>query len=307
MAQAKEQSQTMAQAQNRNTESTGEKRPRTRRPYYQRRPRRPQQPKEAAVPIHIYPLGGLGEVGKNMTVYECCGDMIIVDCGLVFPDSDMYGVDLVIPDFTFVVQNKEKIKGLLITHGHEDHIGSIPYLLQKFDLPIYGTRLTCGLIRNKLEEFGLAGKTKFVEITPKQKLKLGCFTVEPIHVNHSIPDAVAFAIDSPAGTIIQTGDFKIDYKNRELRPGQYRHESRRQRYGICLSSPWRRSLYNCRFYNRFDGRRQNQCRHNRPNFKSSIRLYKRNIFVRCIVKPCLSVKPTYLTQMLSLWKTKKLS
>ena len=211
MAQAKEQGQTMAQAQNRNTESTGEKRPRTRRPYYQRRPRRPQQPKEAAVPIHIYPLGGLGEVGKNMTVYECCGDMIIVDCGLVFPDSDMYGVDLVIPDFTFVVQNKDKIKGLLITHGHEDHIGSIPYLLQKFDLPIYGTRLTCGLIRNKLEEFGLAGKTKFVEITPKQKLKLGCFTVEPIHVNHSIPDAVAFAIDSPAGTIIQTGDFKIDY------------------------------------------------------------------------------------------------
>ena len=161
--------------------------------------------------IHIYPLGGLGEVGKNMTVYECCGDMIIVDCGLVFPDNDMFGVDMVIPDFTFVVQNKDKIKGLLITHGHEDHIGSIPYLLQKFDLPIYGTRLTCGLIRNKLEEFGLAGKTKFVEITPRQKLKLGCFTVEPIHVNHSIPDAVAFAIDSPAGTIIQTGDFKIDY------------------------------------------------------------------------------------------------
>ena len=212
MAQAKEQSQAMAQSRNNNaSESTGEKRPRTRRPYYQRRPRRPQQPKEAAVPIHIYPLGGLGEVGKNMTVYECCGDMIIVDCGLVFPDSDMYGVDLVIPDFAFVVQNKDKIKGLLITHGHEDHIGSIPYLLQKFDLPIYGTRLTCGLIRNKLEEFGLAGKTKFVEITPKQKIKLGCFTVEPIHVNHSIPDSVAFAIDSPAGTIIQTGDFKIDY------------------------------------------------------------------------------------------------
>ena len=146
-----------------------------------------------------------------MTVYECNGDMIIVDCGLVFPDSDMYGVDMVIPDFTFVVQNKDKIKGLLITHGHEDHIGSIPYLLQKLDLPIYGTRLTCGLIRNKLEEFGLAGKTKFVEITPRQKIRLGCFTIEPIHVNHSIPDAVAFAIDSPAGTIIQTGDFKIDY------------------------------------------------------------------------------------------------
>ena len=198
MAQTKEQNHAPAPAQ---ANASGEKRPRTsRRPHYTRRPRRPQQPKEAATPIHIYPLGGLGEVGKNMTGYECCGDMIIVDCGLVFPDNDMFGVDMVIPDMTFVVQNKEKIKGLLITHGHEDHIGSIPYLLQKFDLPIYGTRLTCGLIRNKLEEFGLAGK-----------IKLGCFTVEPIHVNHSIPDAVAFAIDSPAGTIIQTGDFKIDY------------------------------------------------------------------------------------------------
>lgn len=147
------------------TAPAGEKRarPTTRRPYYNRRPRRAQQPKEAATPIHIYPLGGLGEVGKNMTVYECNGDMIIVDCGLVFPDSEMFGVDMVIPDFTFVVQNKDKIKGLLITHGHEDHIGSIPYLLQKISLPVYGTRLTCGLIKNKLEEFGLAGKTKFVE------------------------------------------------------------------------------------------------------------------------------------------------
>ena len=129
MAQVKEQNPAQAQNNpNRNSESGGEKRTRTRRPYYNRRPRRSQQPKEAAVPIHIYPLGGLGEVGKNMTVYECNGDMIIVDCGLVFPDSEMYGVDMVIPDFTFVVQNKDKIKGLLITHGHEDHIGSIPYL-----------------------------------------------------------------------------------------------------------------------------------------------------------------------------------
>ena len=195
------------------TAPAGEKhtRPTTRRPYYNRRPRRAQQPKEAATPIHIYPLGGLGEVGKNMTVYECNGDMIIVDCGLVFPDSEMFGVDMVIPDFTFVVQNKDKIKGLLITHGHEDHIGSIPYLLQKISLPVYGTRLTCGLIKNKLEEFGLAGKTKFVEIVPRQKIKLGCFTVEPIHVNHSIPDSVGFAIECPAGVILCTGDFKIDY------------------------------------------------------------------------------------------------
>ena len=151
MAQTKETAAAAAAATHAKPAENGEKRPRTtRRPYYNRRPRRPQQPKEAATPIHIYPLGGLGEVGKNMTVYECNGDMIIVDCGLVFPDSEMYGVDMVIPDFTFVVQNKDKIKGLLITHGHEDHIGSIPYLLQKFDLPVYGTRLTCGLIRNKL-------------------------------------------------------------------------------------------------------------------------------------------------------------
>ncbi len=123
--------------------------------------------------------------------------MIVVDCGLVFPDSDMYGVDLVIPDFTYLVQNKDRIKGVFITHGHEDHIGALPYLLKQINVPIYATRLTAGLIKNKLEEHRLLGSTKLVEITPKRKFKLGCFTVEPIHVNHSIPDSVAFAIDSP--------------------------------------------------------------------------------------------------------------
>jgi ribonuclease J len=215
MAEQKEMNRTgttNAGAANNANHATGAQRTqRARRPYYPRRTQHAQQPKASAAQLHIYPLGGLGEVGKNMTVYECNGDMIIVDCGLVFPDSDMYGVDLVIPDFTFVEQNRDKIRGLLITHGHEDHIGSIPYLLKKMDVPVYGTRLTCGLIKNKLEEFGLAGKTRFVEITPKKKVRLGCFTVEPIHVNHSIPDAVAFAIDSPAGVVIQTGDFKIDY------------------------------------------------------------------------------------------------
>ena len=212
MAQVKEQNPAQAQNNpNRNSESGGEKRTRTRRPYYNRRPRRSQQPKEAAVPIHIYPLGGLGEVGKNMTVYECNGDMIIVDCGLVFPDSEMYGVDMVIPDFTFVVQNKDRIKGLLITHGHEDHIGSLPYLLKKFNVPIYAAKLTIGLIKNKLEEHGLASSAIFHEIRPRQKVTLGCFTVEPIHVNHSIPDSLAFAIDCPAGVVIHTGDFKVDY------------------------------------------------------------------------------------------------
>jgi ribonuclease J len=190
--------------------------PRPRRNYFPRRPRAAgaQSPARAGVPgaqLHIYPLGGLGEVGKNITLLECNGDMILVDCGCVFPDNEMYGIDLVIPDFTFVEQNIEHIRGLLITHGHEDHIGSIPYLLKKVKLPIYGTRLTCGLIKNKLEEFNLAGSTKFVEITPKHKFRLGCFNIEPIHVNHSIPDAVAFAIESPAGVVIMTGDFKIDY------------------------------------------------------------------------------------------------
>ena len=155
--------------------------------------------------MHICPLGGLGEVGKNITLYECQGDMILVDCGLVFPDSDMFGVDLVIPDFTYVLENKDRIKGLFITHGHEDHIGSLPYLLKKFNVPIYTARLTIGLIKNKLEEHGLASSAEFHEIRPRQKVRLGCFTVEPIHVNHSIPDSLAFAIDCPAGTVLHTG------------------------------------------------------------------------------------------------------
>ncbi len=166
---------------------------------------------EPAVPMHICPLGGLGEVGKNITLYECQGDMILVDCGLVFPDEEMFGVDLVIPDFTYVLENKDRIKGLFITHGHEDHIGSLPYLLKKFNVPIYTAKLTIGLIKNKLEEHGLASSAVFHEIRPRQKVHLGCFTVEPIHVNHSIPDALAFAIECPAGVVLHTGDFKIDY------------------------------------------------------------------------------------------------
>ena len=168
-------------------------------------------PKYRKGSMRITPLGGLGEIGRNMNVIEYNGHLLLIDCGVLFPEEEQPGVDLILPDFSYIKNRLDKVDALVLTHGHEDHIGSIPYLLQKFDLPIYGTRLTCGLIRNKLEEFGLAGKTKFVEITPKQKIKLGCFTVEPIHVNHSIPDSVAFAIDSPAGTIIQTGDFKIDY------------------------------------------------------------------------------------------------
>lgn len=180
-------------------------------PRYRGQQRRGRKPAGNGVQVKLMPLGGLGEVGKNITLYECQGDMLLVDCGLVFPDSDMFGVDLVIPDFSYVVENRERIKGVIITHGHEDHIGSLPYLLKQCNLPVYATRLTLGLIKNKLEEHGLAGSTKMVEIAPHHKFKLGCFTIEPIHVNHSIPDAVAFAIECPAGVIIQTGDFKIDY------------------------------------------------------------------------------------------------
>lgn len=177
----------------------------------QRRVRPAVETDAPVIPMHICPLGGLGEVGKNMTLYECQGDMILVDCGMEFPDTDMFGIDMVIPDFSFVLEHTAQIKGLFITHGHEDHIGSLPYLLDHFNVPIYAARLTIGLIRNKLEEHGLADSARFHEIRPRQKVQLGCFTVEPIHVNHSIPDSLAFAIDCPAGIVLHTGDFKVDY------------------------------------------------------------------------------------------------
>ena len=160
--------------------------------------------------LKIIPLGGLDEIGMNVTVLEYGKDMIIVDCGLGFPDEDMYGVDLVIPDFTYLVQNKRKIKGLFVTHGHEDHIGSIPYLMKEIPCPIHGTAMTNGLIKLKLEEHKIADKVKLITHKPGEMVKAGCFTVEFIHVNHSIADAVAFAIHTPVGTVVMTGDFKID-------------------------------------------------------------------------------------------------
>ncbi len=160
--------------------------------------------------LKIIPLGGLNEIGKNLTVYEYGGDIIVVDVGMGFPDDDMYGIDVVIPDFTYLIKNKDKIRGIFLTHGHEDHIGSLPYLLRSVNAPIYATRMTVGLVKLKLEEHRLLDKTKLVTCEAGEVIKAGKFTVEFIHVNHSIADAVAFAIKTPIGTCLHTGDFKID-------------------------------------------------------------------------------------------------
>ena len=160
--------------------------------------------------LKIIPLGGLGEIGKNMTAYEFGGDIIVVDCGMGFPDEDMYGVDIVLPDISYLKANAEKIRGLILTHGHEDHIGAVPYVLKEIDMPIYTTPLTAALVELKLEEHELLYNTQIFTKKAGSSFRLGCFTVEFIHVNHSIPDAVALAIKTPIGTVIHTGDFKID-------------------------------------------------------------------------------------------------
>lgn len=193
-----------------NKKQTHNKKTTTNKPTKGKKAPKERMPKTPNIGVRIAFLGGLNEVGKNMTLYECGDDMILVDCGLAFPEPDMLGVDLVIPDFTYVEQNVNKIKGIFITHGHEDHIGGLAYLLQRVNIPVYGTKLTIGLIENKLREHKILDIAKLNVIKPKDKIKLGCFEVEAIHVNHSIPDALALAINTPAGLILQTGDFKID-------------------------------------------------------------------------------------------------
>ena len=162
-------------------------------------------------PLKIIPLGGLLEIGKNITVFEYEDDIVIVDCGIAFPEDDMLGVDLVIPDVSYLEKNKEKIRGMIITHGHEDHIGGIPYFLKQINVPIYATKLTAGLIENKLEEHKLLRNTKLKVVNQGEKISLGKMKVEFIRSCHSIPDAVALAIHTPVGVVVHTGDFKIDY------------------------------------------------------------------------------------------------
>ena len=170
--------------------------------------KKPAAPKN---PLRIIMLGGLNEIGKNITVFEYQDDIIVLDCGMAFPDDEMLGVDVVLPDFTYLVKNADKIRGIILTHGHEDHIGALPYLLKQINVPIYATKLTLGLVENKLIEHKLLASAKLNVMRAGSVIKLGSMSVEFIHVNHSIPDAVGFAIKTPVGTIVHTGDFKIDY------------------------------------------------------------------------------------------------
>ena len=167
------------------------------------------QGKTRANNLKVMFLGGIGEIGKNMTVLEYGKDIVIIDCGVMFPTSDMLGIDLVVPDITYLVQNKDKIRGFLITHGHEDHIGSIPYVINEINAPIYASKMTCGLIKKKMEEHKRV-EYKTIAVKPKQKITLGCFEIQFIHVNHAIPGAFALAIKTPVGMVVHTGDYKID-------------------------------------------------------------------------------------------------
>ncbi len=165
--------------------------------------------KSKASNLKVMFLGGIGEIGKNMTVLEYGNDIIVIDCGVMFPSNDMLGIDLVVPDITYLVENKEKIRGFLITHGHEDHIGSVPYVVNEIKAPIYASKMTCGLIKKKMEEHKHV-EYKTISVKAKQKITLGCFEIEFIHVNHAIPGAFALAINTPVGMVVHTGDFKID-------------------------------------------------------------------------------------------------
>jgi ribonuclease J len=161
--------------------------------------------------IKIIPLGGINEIGKNITAIEYKEDIIIIDCGLKFPDDDMFGIDIVIPDVSYLIKNSEKIKGIFLTHGHEDHIGALPYVLRQLNVPVYGTKLTLGIVETKLKEHGLLASTELIRVKPKDIIKLDSVSVEFIKTNHSIADSVAIAIHTPLGVVLHTGDFKVDY------------------------------------------------------------------------------------------------
>jgi len=184
--------------------------------------------------LKVIPLGGLQEIGKNITAFEYGDDMVVVDCGLAFPEDDMLGIDLVIPDVSYLVKNHDRIKGIVLTHGHEDHIGGLPYVLKEVNVPVYGTRLTLGLLENKLEEHGLLSAVKLVNVEPGETIELGSFKVEFIRSTHSIADSVALALHTPVGVIIHTSDFKIDYTPIEGKPMDLARLAELGRKGVLL-------------------------------------------------------------------------
>ena len=161
--------------------------------------------------VKIIPLGGVNEIGKNLTAIEYKNDIVVIDCGLKFPDEDMFGIDLVIPDITYLIKNKEKVSGIFLTHGHEDHIGALPYVLKQVNVPVYGTKLTLGIVETKLKEHGLLSSTELIRVKPRDVIRLNSVSVEFIKTNHSIADSVAIAVHTPLGVVLHTGDFKIDY------------------------------------------------------------------------------------------------
>lgn len=184
--------------------------------------------------IKIIPLGGLNEIGKNMTAIEYKNDIVIIDCGLKFPDEDMFGIDVVIPDITYLLKHKDKVSGIFLTHGHEDHIGALPYVLKQLNVPVYGTKLTLGIVQSKLKEHNLLSTTELITVKPRDVVRLNSVSVEFIKTNHSIADSVAIAIHTPLGAVLHTGDFKVDYTPIDGEPMDFARFAELGKKGVLL-------------------------------------------------------------------------
>ena len=184
--------------------------------------------------VRIIPLGGINEIGKNITAIEYKNDIIVIDCGLKFPDESMFGIDLVIPDVSYLIKNKDKVRGIFLTHGHEDHIGALPYVLKQLNIPVYGTKLTLGIVETKLKEHGLLSSTELIRVKPRDVIKLESVSVEFIKTNHSIADSVAIAVHTPLGAVLHTGDFKVDFTPIDGEPMDFARFAELGRKGVLV-------------------------------------------------------------------------